>query len=140
RSRETLSFGDTLFFYNGLLQNKISDYLYSSNLFLKSGSNLSAVGVLDALSHSYNIQEIVSGDLASGSIAMPSNGNSILFLNGSVLISGEDYSVDSGDFVMQNDTFSNSSGMLVEIHFEDEIEVFNTSEKFLQTGFYDDYL
>lgn len=140
RSQEALNFSDTLFFYNGLLQNKVSDYLYSSNLFIKSGSNLSAVGVLDSLSHSYSIQEITSGGLTSGSIPMPSNGNSILFLNGSVLISGVDYYVESGDFVIQTDAFSNSSGKLVEIYFDDEIEVFHTSQKFLQTGFYDDYL
>jgi hypothetical protein len=140
KSSEDWNFGDLLFFYNGLLQNKVSDYLYSSKFLLKPNSSYLDEGVIDSLSHEYNIQSFVSGDLISGSIAAANNGNSILFLNGYILISGLDYISDAGNFVMQNDLFEASSGVLTEIKFEEEISVALTSEKFLQTGFYDNYL
>lgn len=141
RSESTFNFGDLLFFYNGLLQNKISDYTYSSKMLVKSGSSIVSSGVLDSEPNEYSISSFVSGDLISGYSSVANNGNSILFLNGNILISGQDYNADGANFVFLNGDYETFSGEITEIKFLDsEISVQSTSSKFIERDFYDNNL
>lgn len=139
RTSSSVNFADTLFYKNGILQTKVADYLYSNRSFVQSGVSFQDAGILDVLSHSYNIHNFSSGDLVSG-YGIPHNGNSIFFVNGLNLISGVDYTIGIGSGILNTNEFSNTSGSITEIVFSDPISVNFTTDKFLNFGFYDSYI
>jgi hypothetical protein len=138
KTYSSYNFGDTLFFYDGQLMNKVSDYTYSSKLLIKSGSSLTSTGVLDVIPHSYTIDSINSGDYLSGSVISPASQNSLLFINGDVIISGVDYELTLSGFVLKTSDYSATSGTLSKIVFSGvNIKTDFTSGNFIETNFYD---
>lgn len=140
RSSSSWNFGDTLFYYNGKLMNKVSDYTYSSNLLIKPSSDYRDTGVLDSIPHSYNLTTITSGAMNSGSSFAAANSNSIIFLNGDYLISGVDYVKSGSNYVSISNTFASQAGTLTEIVFSGSLVINNSTSKFIETQFYDNCL
>lgn len=129
----------TIFYLSGLLRQSGDNYTYSQRLFNHSGGSTSnGSGVLDVTPHSINTTGFVSGDFTSGSTVMANNGNSLLFVNGEVLVSGLDYHLSGGNFILDTNSYSAASGEAQELVFSTgSLEVYSSSQNFQELDFYD---
>lgn len=130
---------DVIFYESGLLKQSPLDYSYTSRSFITSGgSTTEGSGVMDVCSHTIYSSAFNSGDLGSGDSIAASHGNSLLFINGKVAVSGIDYNESGGNFVINNNEHINKSGELQELFFTvGELDVYSTTDGYQELNFYD---